>query len=596
MRRPKVLLVFPPVWPAVHPYLSLPCLTAFLKSGGADVSQIDLNAEAWDKLLSPEGLKRADDRLRKEFKLRKAADEEFSEDILPLLICAKQLIANIEQAKAIRRGSGFYNIEKYLWSKNQIELGWNLIIAAYNPFEFKFRVKNKRFAPADRGQILELTMDSNNNTFLDFYEHYALERILKQKPDVVGISIIDVPQIIPGLTLARLIKERSPAAHIVIGGNIFTRWKDTLLKNIKLFEFFDSVIVNEGEQALLELVNQLKGKKEFNKVPNLIYKKNNQVILNEKTAVENLDELPAPDFDGLPVELYFAPGLILPVYTSRGCYWQRCAFCDHGYGYSKGYRRRDPKLVVEDLKFLQSKYKTDIFFFIDELLSPRASRVLSENIIKAGLKINWMADARFEKAFSKELLSMMRKAGARIICWGFESAAERVLQLMDKGIDINTVKRICSEARRAGIWNHVFAFFGFPGETEEEAYQTMDFILNNQDIIQTAGAGPFSLNKYSKVMEHHKKYGIKTLNTGEFLMQFKYSVEKGIDEHKASEISEIFNEKLKNNCSDLGIWGALPIEHCFLYLVNSAQEGLLDQAKLLRQAVTKFTKADKADA
>ena len=77
-------------------------------------------------------------------------------------------------------------------------------------------------------------------------------------------------------------------------------------------------------------------------------------------------ELPPPDFDGLPMEKYFVPEPVLPYLATRGCYWGRCEFCDHGEGYTAGYRTKKINAIIEEIGFLKDKYRTRHFHFTDE--------------------------------------------------------------------------------------------------------------------------------------------------------------------------------------------------------------------------------------
>ena len=115
---------------------------------------------------------------------------------------------------------------------------------------------------------------------------------------MVGISITNTSQIIPGLTLARLIKNQNKEIHITVGGSVFTKLIENIKKVDGLFSIVDSFIVFEGEHALLELVGQLDGKRDFKKVPNLVYRENNVTKVNEPFYAEDLNKLPTPDFDG----------------------------------------------------------------------------------------------------------------------------------------------------------------------------------------------------------------------------------------------------------------------------------------------------------
>ncbi|MBH0180472.1 MAG: B12-binding domain-containing radical SAM protein, partial [Nitrospira sp.] len=83
------------------------------------------------------------------------------------------------------------------------------------------------------------------------------------------------------MTLCKLIKETAPDLHVTIGGSIFTRLVDNVRRCPNLFELADDIVVFEGETALLELVNQLAGKKDYSKVPNLIYRKDGKITVNQ---------------------------------------------------------------------------------------------------------------------------------------------------------------------------------------------------------------------------------------------------------------------------------------------------------------------------
>jgi radical SAM superfamily enzyme YgiQ (UPF0313 family) len=135
---------------------------------------------------------------------------------------------------------------------------------------------------------------------------------------------------------------------------------DNLRRCQNLFNLTDDFIVFEGETALLELVNQLAGKKDFSKVPNLIYRQNGKVIVNQPFYSENVNQLPAPNYDGFPLDGYLSPEPVLPVQFSRGCYYKDCAFCaltlDH-----QNFRQKEPGRTVEELEWLKQRYGTQHF-------------------------------------------------------------------------------------------------------------------------------------------------------------------------------------------------------------------------------------------
>lgn len=158
---------------------------------------------------------------------------------------------------------------------------------------------------------------------------------------------------------------------------------------------------------------------------------------------------------------------VLPVAASRGCYWGRRAFCNVGYGESFHFSEKPAARGGEEMMAPAKAHDARDFFFADEALSPRTLRLLWLWLIEAGTDFNWSCCARFERGISAELLSQMRRAHWRMVVYGLGSGSQRVLDRVDKGTKLRTVQRILREEAAAGIWNHVFIFSGFPGQTEE---------------------------------------------------------------------------------------------------------------------------------
>src|SRR6185437_11784352 len=120
-----------------------------------------------------------------------------------------------------------------------------------------------------------------------------------------------------------------PHIHVTIGGNTVTRLRDVLPQS-PLFQYFDSAVVYEGETAFTQLVEAVGAKQSLANVPNTIYKDETGIHVSPLSYAEDMAALPPPDFDGLPLEKYFVPARVLPYLATRGCYWGRCEFCDHG--------------------------------------------------------------------------------------------------------------------------------------------------------------------------------------------------------------------------------------------------------------------------
>jgi len=572
-------LIFPPQWIPTQPYLSLPALTAYLRANNCDIEQIDVNVSFYDNLLSKNGLADYLDRARSKFQeleTRKELSPELQKQYAALcssILFGDYVINGVEDAKKILKSKeDFYDIEKLFKAFKILELDLKLASSAYYPSNLTFHSYDMRHSCRSSKAVLEAINDRKGNLFIEYFEKCTLPEVLKGNPGLIGISIINISQLIPGLTLAALIKKASPGIHINIGGSVFTRLINEISKNKELFSVFDSVIVHEGETALLKLISHLENKFNIRDIPNLIYKDGSEIKINRlSSGGEDINSLPTPCFDGLPLDKYLSPELVIPILSSRGCYWNRCTFCDHGYGYSGKYRPREVDLLFNDIKTLKDKYNTSYFTFQDEGLAPKMMGALSDKIIGNKLDISWLADSRFEPSFSGEIGKKLSLAGCKMLYFGLESANERVLKCMDKGIQKENVIRICKHCKDAGIWAHLFLIFGFPTETHKEARETMDFILANNEMIRSMSFGSFQLTRHSKVYENPSLFHVsKIFHDDEIDLSLWYDCEvsEGLSKKETEEVIQEFYDKLAHKYVDLPIWSNLDREHLFLYIAH----------------------------
>ena len=581
-------LIFPPQWIPTQPYLSVPSLTAFLRAHNCNVEQMDVNVSFYDDLLSKQGMLDSYEmayaklqELESRTELQTGLKEQYA--ILGgSVLAGKYIVDKVDRAKSILKDiDKFYDFNELNEAFRILELGLKLASVAYYPTNLTFHAYDMRYSCRMSQDVLTAVNDREENLFIDYFEKKTVPEILEKKPGLVGISIINTSQLIPGLTLANIIKKADENIHINIGGSVFTRLINEISHNDGLFSIVDSIIVHEGETALLELIKHLENGSDIENVPNLIYKKGDRISMNKiNPAGEDINSLPTPDFDGFPLELYLSPHLVLPLLSSRGCYWGRCTFCDHSYGYSGKYRPRDVDLLYNDLYTLKNKYGTGFFTFQDEGLSPKLIGALSDKIIKNDLNLSWLADSRFEPAFSEEMSRKMARAGCKMLYFGLESGNERILACMDKGIKKENVRKICRYCSDAGIWTHLFLIFGFPTETQDEARETMNFVLANSSIIRSMSFGSFQLTKHSKVYENPEKFGVTSIAHEDKLdisLWYECNVARGMSKKDAEAIIRTFDALLSKRYKDFQIWRTLDREHLFLYISHYKKSaGLVD--------------------
>jgi anaerobic magnesium-protoporphyrin IX monomethyl ester cyclase len=563
----KVSLLFPPTWHPSQPYLSLPSLTGFLAQAGIkNVTQHDLGIELLDTVLTQQYGEGVYARLvEKAKKLERErtgetgpSSAEHYTRVVEALDRFPYLIDRIEPAKHSLRGEEFYELERYREGLFLIDKWLELVSTLY--FPTRMTVVDNQFSSYSiysSKDIAKAIRDEEQNPYIELIRAHILPSILAEQPDLVGVSITATSQIIPGLTLCRLIKETNPTVHLTIGGSIFTRLVDNLRRCASLFELTDDFIVFEGETALLELINQLDGKRDFSKVPNLIYRQNGKITVNQPFYSENINDLPAPNYDGFPLGRYLAPETVLPVQFSRGCYYKDCAFCaltlDH-----QNFRQKDPGKTADDLQMLLEKYHTPYFFFTDECLALSPTKRLCQQILGRNLHIQWTAEMRFEKNLSRDLLTQMRDAGCLKIVFGLESFNQRVMDFMKKGITQASVRRVTEDCLDLGVAIHCYIIVGFPTETEEEALETMDFIVNNTRLHDSYGFSCqpclFDLEKEAPIMSDPGSYGIRRIMrpvSEDLSLGFFYEVQEGMVPDQAERVYQHVYEKVSEVVCEL---------------------------------------------
>lgn len=563
----KISLLFPPTWHPSQPYLSLPSLKGFLDQAGVrQVTQRDLNIELLDTILSRsygyEVYARMVDKVKKLERQQLSETGPSSKEQYARLVESLEqfphLIDHIETAKDILRGEEFYDLDRYRESLFLIDKWLELVSTLYYPT--RMTVVDNQFGSYSiysSRDLLKAIRDEGQNPYLDLFRDYFLGSIMADQPELIGVSITATSQIVPGLTLCRLIKEANPDVHLTIGGSIFTRLVDNLRRCPSLFELTDDFIVFEGETALLELINQLSGKRDMSKVPNLIYRQNGKITVNQPFYSENINALPAPNYDGFPLDLYLAPESVLPVQFSRGCYYKDCAFCaltlDH-----QNFRQKDPVKTASELQALSEKYGTPFFFFTDECLALSPTRRLCQQLIDRNLNLQWTCEMRFEKNLTRDLLALMRDAGCLKIVFGLESFNQRVMDFMKKGIKQESVRRITEDCIDLGIAVHCYIIVGFPTETEEEALETMNFILENRRLNTSYGFSCqpclFDLEKEAPIMSDPGNYGIRRIMrpaSEDLSLGFFYEVQEGMTPEQAERVYQYVYEKISEVVCEL---------------------------------------------
>lgn len=550
----KVMLLFPPNWTPSMPHLALPTLTAYLRSHGVEVIQRDLNATTFDDILTRSFMMETLEKLREDY----GADVSYHptdrrglpsrEHVRWALKEGPRLANDVKKAKSIMRSETFFDGAKSFPAFETIIKCLEIASLPYYPASLTLQTYISAYPTDSSASLLKGVQDENHNIFLKIFREGILEEIKREKPDVVGISIPSMPQMLAAMTLGYLIKQEAGLdCHVTIGGPHVSMLRDELAKVPAIFSLIDSAVVFDGEVPLLNLTQALDGDGDLSTVPNLVYRDGDTIRVTDRKIPEKISDLPLPDFDGLPLDSYLAPVLALPLLTARGCYFGKCAFCNVGYGEAESFSQLRAEQLVEQMMALHEKYGVKHIFFSDEAITPKNLRALPPVLKTLDTEFHWGGCVRFEKVVSQELLNGISDAGCRMILFGLESASEAIMEKMVKGTEVDHMSRILKESSAAGIWNHTFFFFGFPGETLEDAQETVNFLYNHKPHIHSAAMGTFLMERYSPAHRFPEKFGVSKVIEEphkDLAIYFDYEVEGGMDANFADKVADHFTDTL----------------------------------------------------
>ncbi len=303
-------------------------------------------------------------------------------------------------------------------------------------------------------------------------------RALEYKPGMLVVST-STPSIYNDIDIAQKLKNvLGDPFTVLVGTHVSAEPEESL----ELGPNVDAVARREFETILADLAAALDRGEDLSKVEGITYRSNGQILSTpDAPLLEDLDEIPHVSKiykRFLDIKKYFNPNARYPMVTlitSRGCAYD-CSFCVYPQTFSGNkLRYRSTADVIEELKYVVDAFpEMKGIFFEDDTLTTNRSRCreLCRAIIDSGLKISWTANCRADMDY--ETLSIMKRAGCRTVCVGFESGSQKILDDIRKGADTAKMEQFMVDARRAGILVHGCFIAGLPGDTRETMEETLE--------------------------------------------------------------------------------------------------------------------------
>ena len=545
----KALLIFPPFYSQFSISCGIPQILSYLKAKNYDVKALDLNIKFFNYLYNEEVLKNLLLELYEIYKNNvkynipieyyNRLNEFFNnKKMVYKTYMAIKNIDNIKQSlKSKKEFSNIHTQQHSLAATVDIQNLIDLIFIDRNSYAIRY-------------DYIENIPISTYKSFLNI----IIDNILKENYDYIGFSVNGDIQFISSLITAKLLKEKGYKGKIGFGGtNVFNDIK--VIKEDKLLfqKYIDIAILGQGEYAHEEYFEFLNGKRNLKDVCNIIYFDNNENIIVNKEKYLSVKDYSIPCYDDYDFTEYMLPEPILPMRASYGCYWGKCTFCLVYYNDENYFFIRKVDDLIEEIKFCIKTYNVNTFSFADSALPPAYLDEFATKIIKQKIKIYFLMQNRLEDAFDKTLLKKLYKAGLRVCAWGLESASPKILEKMNKGININTAQKILKTANFLGIQNMVYMIKGFPGETIDDFDLTYNFIQRNIKSIKNLRVAYFHLPTFSYMYFHPEEFGLdkELIKQAETKVKYHDAIPGEMIGYKIPSVQDEKIKKIEKICNNI---------------------------------------------
>jgi hypothetical protein len=438
---PKIILIHPPIAKCSEPPAGIARLTACLNANGVYHDVVDANLEGILYLL-------------KDFSNNNKTVDRWTMRAVKNLernLVALQDIATYQSPNRYQRAvmdiNHLLNVSGKLWHVD-------LSLADY---------RDQSLSPVKSADLISAAKKPQINPFYPYFQN-RLINALEENPDLIGFSLNYLSQALCTFAMIGFIKQVHPRQKIILGGSLVTSWIKLGAHNDIFKELVDHMVAGAGEQKLLEILD----------------------------IKEGLTGCP-PDYNGFPLDKYLSPGLILPYSGAHGCYWHKCAFCPEK-AEGNVYLPLEVSQVTQDLQILTRRMNPSLIHILDSSVSPSLLSALAQRPPGAP----WYGFTRITQLLADEDFCLsLKRSGCVMLKLGIESGDQKVLDQLNKGIDLPTASAVLKTMKRAGIATYCYFLFGTPPETPDSATKTLDFVCRHHDCIDFLNLAIFNLPSQS---------------------------------------------------------------------------------------------------
>ncbi len=549
----KTLLITPPFTQLNTPYPSSPYLKGFLKLHGYEVFQADLSIEVMDALFSRKGLQTLLDQLSTSQKQL----SQNSNRILSNKQCYLQtvdLVMNFLQYRDntlaqricsdsfLPRASRFDQLPDLEWSFGSVGVNdkarflatlyiedvGDLIKDGITPYFGFSRYAEKLGMSAHSFAPIDQALQQPENIIETWMLELLKAHIEKQRPDVVGLTIPFPGNLYAALKCGQYIKQNYPSIKVIAGGG----YVNTELRELSepaVFNYVDFITLDDGERPLLDILEFIGGKRKSEDLIRTFIRIGSDVkyVNREGESCISHKDMGTPDYSDLALDKYlslidlanpmhrlWSDGRWNKLTIAHGCYWHKCSFCDTSLDYINRFDSASATVLVDRIQRIIAQTGQTGFHFVDEAAPPAALKELALELLRRKISISWWTNIRFEQAFTEDLCRLLAASGCIAVTGGLETASDRLLKLMNKGVTVRQAAQVCSNLSNAGIMVHAYLMYGFPTQTAQETVDSLEIVrqLFDQGLIQSAFWHQFTATIHSDVGRNPEKYHCRIID------------------------------------------------------------------------------------
>ncbi|OQY04473.1 MAG: hypothetical protein B6I20_03015 [Bacteroidetes bacterium 4572_117] len=298
------------------------------------------------------------------------------------------------------------------------------------------------------------------------------------------------------------------------------------LSDVRVFDYVDFITLDDGERPIMQILDYLKGQIPTESLVRTFINDSEKVKYINNSSLKNYShgEIGTPDYSNLllgkylsvievanPMHRLWSDGRWNKLTLAHGCYWHRCTFCDTSLDYIKRYDATQISTIVDRIEKIIYQTGETGFHFVDEAAPPALLTDLAIELINRKINISWWTNIRFEAGFTANLAQLLSASGCIAISGGIEVASDRLLKLINKGVNLKTVSKSTQSFRDAGIMVHAYLMYGFPTQTEQETIDSLEVVrqLFDYELINSAYWHLFSATVHSPVGKNPNNFNIE---------------------------------------------------------------------------------------